>query len=54
MIEDAFELLFQSEESMTASYFINAQIKAEDDILPSASESDNWDSPELYMNEGTI
>jgi hypothetical protein len=40
MIEDAFGLPFQSEDSMTAINFVNAQIEAEESIIPFASEAD--------------
>jgi hypothetical protein len=37
MIEDAFGLQFQSEHSMTAINFVNAQIEAEESIIQFAS-----------------
>jgi hypothetical protein len=40
MIEDAFGLSFQSEESMTAINFVNAQIEGEEDPTGFASEAD--------------
>jgi hypothetical protein len=40
MIEDAFGLPFQSEDSMTAINFVNAQIEAEESIIPFASEAE--------------
>ncbi len=40
MIEDAFGLTFQSEDSMTAINFVNAQIEAEESRIPFASEAD--------------
>ncbi len=40
MIEDAFGLPFQSEESITAINFVNAQIEGEEDPTGFASEAD--------------
>ena len=40
MIEDAFGLPFQSEKSMTAINFVNAQIEGEEDPTGFASEAD--------------
>ncbi len=49
MIELAFELLFGSEDSMTAINFVNAQLDADESVYPYACKQDKEAFPRIVF-----